>query len=167
MPLSKFPTRRRVVNPSRKAIQAKNLCLELMRRHRLFGWRFRFIKSKRTAGRCLVPSDGSPGMIELSVDVIEVNTWEDITDTILHEIAHALVGVDHGHDSVWRQMAIRIGAKPIRCSTSKTAPTGRWQANCPNCRKPYHRYRRPKNPSGWFCPPCGQDKGSLVYTCVR
>ena len=34
---------------------------------------------------------------------------EEIVDTILHEIAHAIVGSKHGHDAVWKAVARRIG----------------------------------------------------------
>ncbi|UYD58455.1 hypothetical protein IPAKJDPM_00112 [Aeromonas phage avDM14-QBC] len=43
-------------------------------------------------------------------------TWESIEDTINHELAHwATFG--HGHDDVWKQMAIRLGANPHKTVT--------------------------------------------------
>jgi hypothetical protein len=35
---------------------------------------------------------------------------ELIRDTILHEVAHALVGENHNHDEAWRAKAIELGA---------------------------------------------------------
>ena len=34
-----------------------------------------------------------------------IKIFKDIQDTILHEIAHALVGPKHGHNKVWKEMA--------------------------------------------------------------
>ena len=35
-----------------------------------------------------------------------------MTDTILHEIAHAIAGANAGHGPVWKAVAKRIGAAP-------------------------------------------------------
>jgi predicted SprT family Zn-dependent metalloprotease len=45
-------------------------------------------------GLCLY----EPKAIELSLHFIERNAEDVIRDTLLHEIAHALVGPGHGHD---------------------------------------------------------------------
>ncbi len=52
--------------------------------------------------------------------------------TILHEIAHALVGPGHGHDSVWRTQALKIGCTGSRC-VPEDAPKleGNWIGVCP------------------------------------
>ena len=47
--------------------------------------------------------------VELSVSFVLRATWSDIRDTLLHEIAHAIVGPGHGHDAVWQTAARRIG----------------------------------------------------------
>jgi hypothetical protein len=36
---------------------------------------------------------------------------DDIKNTILHEIAHAIVGENHGHRQVWQEKAIELGVK--------------------------------------------------------
>jgi hypothetical protein len=46
---------------------------------------------------------------------VDRNGAEEIVDTILHEIAHALVGPRHGHDTVWKAKCTDIGARPERC----------------------------------------------------
>ena len=40
-----------------------------------------------------------------------------LVDTLLHEIAHAIVGPGHAHDAVWQTAARRIDCKAKRCST--------------------------------------------------
>lgn len=37
---------------------------------------------------------------------------EDIKDTVLHEIAHAIVGGKHHHDCVWKACCNKIGCSP-------------------------------------------------------
>ena len=39
----------------------------------------------------------------------------EIEDTLLHEIAHALVGRRHHHDAVWQAKAREIGCSARRC----------------------------------------------------
>ena len=55
--------------------------------------------------------------VELSVSFVLRATWSDIRDTLLHEIAHAIVGPGHGHDALWQTAARRIGCTAKRCST--------------------------------------------------
>ena len=40
---------------------------------------------------------------------------KEIKNTILHEIAHALVGPKHGHNEIWKQKALEIGCDAERC----------------------------------------------------
>lgn len=40
-----------------------------------------------------------------------------IQDTVLHEIAHAIVGNKHHHDRVWKDCAQRIGCSGSRLAT--------------------------------------------------
>lgn len=39
---------------------------------------------------------------------------EDIKDTVLHEIAHAIVGGRHHHDNVWKACCNKIGCRAER-----------------------------------------------------
>lgn len=99
-------------------------------------------KPKRRLGQC------RPRLrqIGLSKQVLTRCRWEEIVDTILHEIAHALVGAGHGHDEVWKAKCREIGAKPDRLARVKfTEPTKYlWTGVCPNG----HTARRHRKPSG-------------------
>lgn len=57
--------------------------------------------------------------ISLSRTLCELNSDEEVTDTILHEIAHALAYERHGknckHDKRWQKICIEIGARPEAC----------------------------------------------------
>ena len=102
------------------------------------GWKFKWSVAKAIFGRCSY----SQKTILISKPIAELNEEADVRDTILHEIAHALVGMGHGHDQEWKRMAIVIGCKPERCYTDKVkSPAGRYIYECPVCknRTDYHR----------------------------
>ncbi|WP_306213801.1 SprT family zinc-dependent metalloprotease [Actinoplanes sp. RD1] len=90
---------------------ARELAYGLMARHRLTGWRLVFDNARTRAGVCR--SDRKE--IGLSRVLTELYPEEQVRDTVLHEIAHALAGPKHGHDRVWRATAQRIGCSGTRC----------------------------------------------------
>ena len=71
----------------------------------LKGWTFSFNKALTYAGICYEDKKE----IRLSKAICEIESDDFIKDTILHEIAHALVGNKHGHDVVWQNCAKKIG----------------------------------------------------------
>ena len=80
----------------------------LMDAHGLEEWTLRFGAAQRRLGACLEQSK-----------IIEIARWHaahdepgQVTDTILHEIAHALAGANAGHGPDWKAVARRIGAIP-------------------------------------------------------
>jgi predicted SprT family Zn-dependent metalloprotease len=148
-----FPTPR-----YQRRAEARQLALQLMTRHGLLGWTFQYNWRKRTMGLCRYKTK----TIELSVYLVERNGPEEILDTILHEIAHALVGPDHGHDDVWKEKCIELGARPRRCGAA-AMPEGCWIAVCAVCGARFDRHRRPKRLKGWFCRRCGPERGGLVW----
>src|SRR3979411_379819 len=77
---------------SRRNAWAQAEALALMGRWGLSNWQFGFNRRKRAFGLCRFPHGVSPGRIELSVYAIECNSEDELRDTILHEIAHALAG---------------------------------------------------------------------------
>ena len=90
---------------------------QLLERHLNTGapatwWRFRFETAMCRAGICRYTTR----TIALSVSYVLRAPWDDIRDTLLHEIAHAIVGPGHVHDAVWQTTARRIGctAKPLQ-----------------------------------------------------
>jgi predicted SprT family Zn-dependent metalloprotease len=138
--------------------QVRTLAIELMSRHGLNDWTFAFNRRKSTLGLCRFGMKA----IELSIYLVDRNELDEIRDTILHEIAHALVGPGHGHDAVWRRKAAEIGARPKRCGQA-LMPEGRWQARCGGCGQAFSRHRRPKRLRGWFCRSCGPERGELTW----
>jgi predicted SprT family Zn-dependent metalloprotease len=146
-------------NPRLQRIRRiQELAAKLIRAHGLSGWKFAYNRRKRAMGYCCY----SLRSIELSIHFVVHNDMDAIVDTLLHEIAHALVGSDHGHDKVWKAKCRQVGATPQRLGQANM-PAGKWQANCKSCGRLYHRHRRPKRMQGWYCPPCGADLGRLVW----
>ena len=47
--------------------------------------------------------------IEIMIPYILKCDFFKIKNTILHEISHAIVGKNHGHDDIWKNKAIEIG----------------------------------------------------------
>lgn len=145
---------------------AKEQAVRCMTQHGLQRWKFAFNRNKRQLGVCKSPGPGRPGVIELSVHFVLNNSDADVLDAILHEIAHALVGPQHGHDVFWRSKCLEIGARPERTAHGVKMPAGKWQAECPGCKRLLHRYRRPKPALEWHCRTCGGEKGRLVWHAV-
>lgn len=115
-----------------KLIDAMALANHLMEEHHLLvdGWRFEFDNARRRFGLTSFQSK----TISLSQFLTAVNSYEKVKNTILHEIAHALVGKGVGHSSEWRATAFSIGCDGKRCYGSETISLARpYQAVCSKC----------------------------------
>ena len=77
---------------------AARMARALMAEHGLRGWSLVFDRAKRRAGICRYDQR----VIGLSAPLTALHGEADVRDTVLHEIAHALVGARHGHDATWR-----------------------------------------------------------------
>jgi len=76
-------------------------------------------------------------LITLSRPLTLLNPIEQVRDTILHEIAHALTPGD-GHGAKWKAACIAIGAKPVRCFVDPEVVTparrpARYSIGCRAC----------------------------------
>ena len=125
---------------------AIDLATELMDAHGLVGWRVKLDHARRRAGQC----DYTNKTISLSRLYVRHADIDHIRDTILHEIAHALVGPRHGHDAVWRQKALEIGCTAKRCHSLCFA-RAKWLMTCPNGCFSVERHRKK---SGLVCASC-------------
>jgi predicted SprT family Zn-dependent metalloprotease len=143
---------------SPRAASVRRLARQLLDEHGLPHWTFAFNRRKRSLGYCWYDIR----TIELSIYLVERNGDEAIRETLLHEIAHALVGSGHGHGPVWQAKARDIGARPERCGHA-SMPQGRWRALCGSCGALHHRHRKPKWMSGWYCRRCGEERGRLRW----
>lgn len=78
------------------------------------GWTFAWDRAKQRNGQC----DHMAKRITMSSVIVPLTSEEHVRNTILHEIAHALVGPGHGHDSVWRAKHIALGGTGERCGAT-------------------------------------------------
>ena len=100
----------------------------LLREHGLHDWSIVADRAKTRAGVCRF----AKRQIGLSAPLTTLHSDDEVLDTILHEIAHALVGPQHGHDAVWRAKAREIGCSGERCVSSEAPRVpGDWVGRCP------------------------------------
>lgn len=119
---------------------AATLALRLMGEHGLGGWTFAFDNAKTRAGVCRPERR----RIGLSGPLTRLHTEAEVRDTILHEIAHALVGAEHRHDEVWVRKAREIGCSAQRCVSSVAGRLeGDWVGTC-SAGHTVTRHRRPE-----------------------
>lgn len=98
--------------------EVASLAIKLLKEHGLTAWRFDFDHAPRRAGSCQYHRR----RITMSLQFARQAGDEEILDTLLHEIAHALVGKQHNHDSVWRAKAREIGSSGERCHDRRFTP---------------------------------------------
>ena len=135
-----------------KLIEVRSEAERLMAEHGLLKWSFQYDDASRRAGCCHYRTQ----VISLAQQFAITAPPEEVRNTILHEIAHALVGSMHNHDSVWKAKARSIGCTGDRCHDIKFAPP-RYIMSCPRCRWHQHADLRQR---GVVCKTC---RGPLRY----
>jgi len=123
--------------------ESKALTLDLMSQHGLHDWSFAWSQAKRTMGSC----NHTKRVIKLSAVVSPLRDIKNVKNTILHEIAHALVGSGHGHGYVWKIKAFEIGCNADRCSSDRIDLQAKYEAKC-ECGITHKAHRKPKR-SHW------------------
>lgn len=119
---------------------ALRLARTLLDEHGLHDWTLGLDRAKTRAGA----THFRQRRITLSAPLTRAHDDDLVRDTILHEIAHALVGPNHGHDRVWKAKARELGASDSRCFTSEAAKNlAPFIGRCPAG----HEVRRHKRPN--------------------
>jgi predicted SprT family Zn-dependent metalloprotease len=119
---------------------AEILANQLFAQYNLDEWRFKFDHARLRFGCC----NFGTKTISLSRTLTELNSPDKIKDTLLHEIAHALVGKKHCHGKVWQKKAIEIGCRPKRCYSQNEIeiPRAKYTASCINCGREFQASRQ-------------------------
>ena len=149
-------------------LQRAQMMAEDLMGHYLTGWTFRFDRALTRLGYC----QHRIKTISLGTYATEVNSEEQVLNTCLHEIAHALVDVRHGHDEVWRAKAIELGHSGKRCGTIAVKATPKAVILCKSCMSTWNLYRVTRrytnNISQMWCKTCGREKsfGRLAFERV-
>jgi len=113
-------------------------------------WTIGFDNAKQRAGVCMY----GPKRISLSRYHIASATDDDIHQTLLHEVAHAMAGPGTGHGKLWKETAERIGYVGNRTYSGSIADdVAPWVGTCP-AGHVHYRHRRPRHPMG--CGKCSR-----------
>lgn len=105
-------------------------------------WLFAFDNAKKRAGACHYDTK------RITFSKYLAERWEDdeIHQTLLHEVAHAIAGPQAGHSKQWLQIARELGYEG---GTTHSGPTAdeyaRWVGECPGGHE-HRRHRRPTRP---------------------
>lgn len=118
--------------------EARRLALALLAEHQLIqlGWTFSFDGACNRAGLCSFRRK----RISLSAELTQKATNAQVRETILHEIAHALVGPAVGHSEKWRTKARSIGCSGARLHNIEV--DYKYVGYCPSCLKVLGHYQR-------------------------
>ena len=138
--------------------EAAHLARTLMQEHGLVNWSFGFDHARRRFGAC----NYTRRRISLSRPLVLLNGIDEVRDTVLHEIAHALCpGGKHG--PAWRAACARLGARPKRCYdeaqvASPPRSPARFLLGCARC--DWWTARRRRTRRRYVCKAC---RGRVVY----
>lgn len=150
-----------------KLTDAQTIALTAMAQHGLTvkGWKFKFDRAVKRFGSCRYRTK----TITLSAPLVAVNDRAEVTNTVLHEIAHALAGHKAGHGPVWKAMAKSIGCDGNRCYDSNkvtavpTTVRSQYVAHCPSCNKEFRRVKRVSAGQSHSCSACSGGRYNPAY----
>lgn len=149
------------------AHEAEELATELIAHH-LSGYvvHFRFDRSLSHIG-CVSHTEGEDFfLLALSLPLVKLNPPCIVRDTILHEIAHILVGLEHDHDEVWQAKALELGANPVKTEPI-VVPPHPYLLVCLGCDQVL-QWRRRKISSGrlseLICSDCGSRNIRQIFS---
>lgn len=118
---------------------AAKLTRENLDKWELNEWKVKFNDRHCSFGLCSYDEK----TIYLSRHLVVLNSVERVMNTILHEIAHALLGPGFGHSKEWKNLCIKIGGNGIRCYTEANTVTPKFLRKytyvCITCGRETHK----------------------------
>ena len=143
-------------------------------------WSFKYDNAKRRAGLC----NGRKKIISISRHFTKLNTDEEIMNTILHEVAHALAPEREHHGYRWRKVFKELLIKykqPVKVSrcydhNKVKMPKGKYALECIKCDQSWQRHKKvwwlnktddKGHIKNVFCPRCGKEEGRLKLIINR
>jgi len=129
-------------------LKIEQLATELIIKHSLTGWKFVWDENPISRlGQCRYKSKE----ISISKKPATILPYEQLLDTLIHELAHALTpGAEHG--KVWKGKCIELGCKPSACADVNLDAIHKLKGSCPTCDAVMYASRKPK--SGIICVKC-------------
>lgn len=129
--------------------------------------------AKTILGQAVFYRDGfghsRPYILKLSTTLLSVLGYEQLVDTILHEIAHFKAGLAAGHGPAWKAACRAIGAKPERLASldqrvaeDLRKKTSKYHLTCDDCGNVHYRNRLPRGRSSFAGYRCGKCHGPLT-----
>ncbi len=144
-----------------KLNDAKVLGDSYLKGFKLDNWKIEFQNKYHILATCYhAPAQ----VIKLSKWYVNLNDRDEISETLLHEIAHALVGSGLGHGHTWIKKAKEIGViNPTtrRDSSIFNRPKPNYTGKC-SCSNKFGRIKKRK--SNGFCSNCFMP---IVWTCTK
>ena len=148
VPYSILKIKKQSIQPEITLQEVEDFAYQKLMEYELLDWHFGFDLAQNRGGVCKSRSK----VITLSVTYCLKASREEVLDTVLHEIAHAIVGPKHQHDKVWKEAALRIGCNGEVCH-SVNHGLDKWEGSCP-CGQTWKRKKLQKRVRNGTCPKC-------------
>lgn len=132
--------------------QVTDIANNLLVEHDLEDWSFQFNSAKRRLGYCYYTGK----IISISKHMLDLPD-EKIKNTLLHEVAHALAGIDAGHSYCWKRVARSLGCDAKTASSTGMSVHRKWKWNCVDCEREGKSHRKFRKHI------CGRCRGKLRW----
>ena len=148
VPYSILKIEKQTIQPEITLEEIEDFAYQKLMEYELLDWHFGFDLAQNRGGVCRYGRKE----ITLSVTYCLNASRDEVIDTVLHEIAHAMVGPGHQHDNVWRKAALKIGCNGEVCH-SVDHGLDKWEGSCP-CGQQWRRKKLQKRVRNGTCPKC-------------
>lgn len=149
------------MNKEKKFEQALLVGAELMVEHGLGDWKIGAHNKRRVLADCV----SRKKTIRYSRHFLTITSKEDFIGVTLHEIAHALVGAGHGHNSVFKKKVREISPNDnySGANVSKPILTHKYDLVCPECGVTTRSNVNKK----YFCSKCTTAEKKVPFTMTE